>query len=70
MPTKRIPRRKVPSVVAAVVRPVKSHLSRIEDLLIEVRGVQDLHVKRIASLQVQLDELTSVVKLGLAQQGT
>ncbi len=41
---KEAPRRKVHSVVA-VVRPVSKRLSRMEDLLIEVRHVQDLQLK-------------------------
>jgi hypothetical protein len=64
MPTRKHARRRaLPPVVAAVVRPVTTRLSRIEDLLIEIRHEQDVKFKRIAALQAQLDELT-----GTAQQ--
>jgi hypothetical protein len=52
----------VPQVLVAVVQPVKRRLSRIEDLLIEMRGVQDRHLKRIATLQKQIDELSATVE--------
>jgi hypothetical protein len=62
MPAKKETRRpKVLPVVVAVVQPVTRRLSRIEDLLIEMRGVQDTHLKRIAALQKQLDELSEKV---------
>ena len=48
---------KVRSVVATVMQPVASRLNRIEDLLIEMRGVLDVHLKRIAALQKQVDIL-------------
>jgi hypothetical protein len=48
---------KVPPVVATVIRPVATRLHRIEDLLIEMRGVLDFHLKRIAALQKQVDIL-------------
>ena len=54
-------RPKVPPVVVAVVQPVTRHLSRIEYLLIEMRDVQDTHLKRIGALQKQLDELSEKV---------
>jgi hypothetical protein len=59
--TKNTRRPKVPSVVVAVVQPVTRRLSRIEDLLIEMRGVQDTQLKHIAALQKQLDELSERV---------
>jgi hypothetical protein len=63
MPTKKKTRRaKVPHVLSAAVQPVTRRLSRIEDLLIEMRGEQDRHLKRIASLQRQLDGLSAVVE--------
>jgi hypothetical protein len=43
--------------VATVIRPVARRLTRIEDLLIEMRGVLDVHLKRIAALQKQVDIL-------------
>jgi hypothetical protein len=59
--TKKTRRPKIPPVVVAVVQPVTRRLSRIEDLLIEMRGVQDTHLKHIAALQKQLDELSEKV---------
>jgi hypothetical protein len=47
----------IPPVVAAVVRPVNNRLSRMEDLLIEMRGVQDVHLRKINKLQEQVGEL-------------
>jgi hypothetical protein len=38
-------------------RPSATRLNRIEDLLIEMRGVLDFHLKRIAALQKQVDIL-------------
>jgi hypothetical protein len=57
MPTKKKLSAKVPRVVATVIRPVATRLNRIEDLLIEMRGVLDFHLKRIAALQRQVDIL-------------
>lgn len=62
MPTRKIARRrKVLPVVAAVVQPVSKRLSRIEDLLTEIRHEQDIKRKKIAALQAQLDELTESI---------
>jgi hypothetical protein len=63
--TKETRRPNVPPVVVAVVQPVTRRLSRIEDLLIEMRGVQDIHLKRIAALQKQLDDLSEKVEKAL-----
>ena len=57
MPTKKKLSVKLPLVVTTVIRPVATRLKRIEDLLIEVRGVLDFHLKRIAALQKQVDIL-------------
>ncbi len=57
MPTKKKLSAKRPGVVATVIRPVATRLNRIEDLLIEMRGVLDFHLKRIAALQKQVDIL-------------
>jgi hypothetical protein len=57
MPTKKKLVVKLPRVVATVIRPVATRLNRIEDLLIEMRGVLDVHLKRIAALQRQVDIL-------------
>jgi hypothetical protein len=54
-------RRRVPPIVTAVVQPVARRLSRIEALLIEMRYEQDVQLKRVTSLQVQLDTLTEHV---------
>jgi hypothetical protein len=63
MPTKKKKaRRKLPPIVAAVVRPVSTRLSRMEDLLIEMRAEQDVKLKKINKLQQQFEELTETVK--------
>jgi hypothetical protein len=54
---KKTARASIPPVVAAVVRPVNTRLSRMEDLLIEMRGVQDVHLRKINKLQEQVGEL-------------
>jgi hypothetical protein len=48
-------RRRVAPIVAAVVQPVAKRLSRMEALLIEMRYEQDVHLKRISALQLQVD---------------
>jgi hypothetical protein len=62
VPTKKKVRRKVPLIVAAVVRPVSTRLSRMEALLIEMRSEQDVKLKKINKLQQQFDELTETLK--------
>ncbi len=62
MRTKKKARRKVPPIIAAVVRPVSTRLSRMEDLLIEMRAEQDVKLKKINRLQQQFEELTATVK--------
>lgn len=57
MPTKRKDGVKRSPVVAKVIRPVTTRLNRIEDLLIEMRGVLDFHLKRISAIQKQVDIL-------------
>ena len=57
MPAKKKLRIKLPSVAATVIQPVAARLNRIEDLLIEMRGVLDFHLKRIAALQKRVDIL-------------
>jgi hypothetical protein len=64
MPTKKKRGAKLP-VAAAVIRPVATRLKRIEDLLIEMRGVLDFHLKRIAALQKQVDILIEKDRVGL-----
>ena len=65
MPTKKKLSTKLPGVVATVIRPVATRLNRIEDLLIEMRGVLDFHLKRIAALQRQVDILIEKGRVGL-----
>ena len=62
MPTKKKVRRKVPPMLAAIVRPVSTRLARMEDLLIEMRSEQDLKLKNIRKLQQQFDDLTETLK--------
>ncbi len=62
MPTKKKARRQVPAIVAAVVRPVSTRLSRMEDLLIEMRAEQDVNLRKINRLQEQFDELSRTVR--------
>ena len=57
MPTKKKLNVKLLPVVATVIRPVATRLKSIEDLLVEVRGVLDFHLKRITALQRQVDIL-------------
>jgi hypothetical protein len=57
MPTKKKLSVKVPPIVATVIQPVATRLNRIEDLLIEMRAALDVHLKRIAVLQTQVDIL-------------
>jgi hypothetical protein len=54
--------RSVPPIVAALVRPVSTRLSRMEDLLIEMRAEHDVKLKKINRLQEQIDELTETVR--------
>jgi len=43
--------------LAKVSRPVATRLNCTEDLLLEMRGVLDFHLKRIAAIQKQVDVL-------------
>src|ERR1700692_2133982 len=70
MPTKKKARRKVPPIVAAVVRPVSTRLSRMEALLIEMRAEQDVKLKKINKLQQQFEELTETIKSKLIEDRT
>ena len=62
MPPRSKARRKIPPLIAAVVRPVSTRLSRMEDLLIEMRSEQDVKLKKINKLQEQVDALTEAVE--------
>src|ERR1700674_5108666 len=66
MATKKKHRQKVPPILAAVVRPVSIRLSRMEDLLIEMRAEQDVKLKKINKLQQQFEELTEAAKRRLS----
>ena len=55
MPTKKMAHAKLPPVAPTVAK----RLDRIEDLLVEMRGVLDFHLKRIGKLQTQLDLLSA-----------
>jgi hypothetical protein len=57
--TVRVP---IPPIIAAVVRPVTTRLSRMEDLLIEMRYEQDVRLKKIDKLQQQVDELEATLR--------
>jgi hypothetical protein len=54
-------RRKVPPIVAAVVRPVARRLARMEALLLELRFEQDIQIKRLTKLHTLVDILTEHV---------
>jgi hypothetical protein len=62
MAKKTAPRRKIQPIVSAVVQPVTRRLSRMEDLLLEMRNEQDVQLKQIAGIQQQLDALTDQVR--------
>ena len=57
MPKNKTASVKIPAVVAAVVRRVNTRLSRMEDLLLEMRAEQDVKLKKIEKLQQQVEEL-------------
>jgi len=63
MPTKKLGLKLSP-VVATVSRPVAARLKRIEDLLVEMRGVLDYLSKRITALQRQVDILVKRIASG------
>jgi LmbE family N-acetylglucosaminyl deacetylase len=62
MPTKKKARRRISPVVVAVGPPLSTRLSRMEDLLIEMRAEQDVKLKKINKLQQQVDELTDAIR--------
>lgn len=43
------------------MRPTEKRLSRIEDLLIEIRNEQDVKHKKLATLQRRMEELAEQV---------
>jgi hypothetical protein len=52
----------IPPVVAAVVRPVHSRLSRMEDLLVEMRHEQLVTLRKLSRLQEPVDALTEALR--------
>jgi len=67
--SKKVPatrRRKLPPIVAAVVLPVAKRLARIEALLLEMRHEQDVKLKKLKELEIQLETLTEHVRVNLA----
>jgi len=66
--TPRRGRAKLPPIVAAVVQPVSKRLLRIEALLLEMRHEQDVQLKRVTDLQVQLETLAEYVKVDRARR--
>ena len=62
MPTRKKARRHVSPPLAATVRLVSTRLSRMEDLLIEMRTEQDVKLRKINKLQQGVDELTEAVR--------
>ena len=61
MSTKKKTRHGIPPLVALAVRPLSTRLSRIEDLLIEMRAEQDVELKKIKKLQQQVDKLMETI---------
>ena len=68
MTTKEKARRTVPRVVAALVKPVSTRLSRMEDLLLEMRAEQDVKLRKINKLQHQFEELTNALKRRITEE--
>ena len=62
MVIKKRARPKLPLVVTAVVRPVNARLSRMEDLLIEMRHEHDVKLRKINALQAQVNELAESLR--------
>jgi hypothetical protein len=63
MPKTKTTRLAIPHVVAAaIVRPVSTRLSRMEDLLIEMRHEQDVKLKKINRLQERVDLLAEALQ--------
>ena len=48
-------------ILAKVVRPVATRLTRMEALLIEMRYEQDVQLKRITALQVQIESVVASI---------
>lgn len=69
--SKKLPaarRKKLPPIVAAVVQPVAQRLARMEALLIEMRHEQDVKLKKLKALEIQLETLAELVRVGLAKR--
>jgi hypothetical protein len=50
-------RARVSPMVLAAVRPLNKRLTRIEALLLEMRGALDTQIKKTTRLQLQLESL-------------
>jgi hypothetical protein len=61
-------RPKLPPIVAAVVLPVAKRLARMEALLIEMRHEQDVKLKKLNALEIQLETLTEHVRIELSSR--
>ena len=59
---KRTPVESLRPIVDTLLRPIRARLSRMEDLLIEMRAEQDVKLKKINKLQQQFEELAKTVK--------
>jgi hypothetical protein len=57
MPTKKKPRVSLAPSRGTLIPPIAARLTSIEDLVVEIRGVLDVHLKRITALQTQVDVL-------------
>jgi hypothetical protein len=68
MPKKKKPRATILPVVAAIVRPVHSRLSRMEDLLVEMRHEQLVALRKLSRLQEPVDALTEALRRRRARQ--
>jgi hypothetical protein len=55
-------RRKVSPIAAAALAPVLKRLARMEALLIEVRHEQDVKLKRIKAIHLEVETLTEQVR--------
>ncbi len=56
-----MPTRTLKPIVVAIVQPVTKRLSRMEDLLVEMRHEQDVHLKQFNRLKDRIDTLTETI---------
>jgi hypothetical protein len=62
MPTKKKLPVSVAPALGTLIRPIAARLTSIEDLVVEIRGVLDMHLKRITALQTQVDVLIEAAR--------